>query len=94
MSDPVAPLSQPAAYYQQMIAAMPVAVIVLNGHGYVAEANAEAVRLLGDPLCGERWLDIIQRCFAPQKMMAMKYRCVMGGGCGWRCLQPMRDSSS
>lgn len=67
MSDPVAPLLQPAAYYQQMIAAMPVAVIVLNGHGYVAEANAEAVRLLGEPLCGERWLDIIQRCFAPQK---------------------------
>lgn len=67
MSDSVAPFPQSAAYYQQMIAAMPVAVIVLNGHGYVAEANTEAVRLLGEPLSGERWLDIIQRCFAPQK---------------------------
>lgn len=67
MSEPVANTTQSAAYYQQMIAAMPVAVVVLNGHGYIAEANAEAVRLLGEPLCGERWLDIIQRCFAPQK---------------------------
>ena len=45
--------------------AMPVGVIILNGAGDVSEANAAARDILGDPLEGESWISIIQRCFSP-----------------------------
>ncbi|PID43397.1 MAG: PAS domain-containing sensor histidine kinase [Gammaproteobacteria bacterium] len=46
---------------------LPAGVVLLDGKGVVQKCNAAAVDLLGEPLEGERWLDIIQRCFAPKR---------------------------
>ncbi|MCL2913125.1 PAS domain-containing sensor histidine kinase [Shewanella corallii] len=51
---------------EHILQAMPSGVILLNGDGVVYEANPVAVELLGEPLEGERWLNIIKRSFAPQ----------------------------
>lgn len=64
---PLGNLSQQVSRYKQVIEVMPTGVILLDGMGMVCEANPEAVRLLGEPLAGERWLDVIQRAFAPQE---------------------------
>ncbi len=45
---------------------LPGAVVVLNGSGCVQEHNNVAKELLGEPLTGEMWLDVIQRAFAPR----------------------------
>ena len=45
---------------------MPAGVVLLDGQGRVAECNPAALDLLGEPLEGELWLDIIKRCFAPK----------------------------
>jgi len=39
---------------------------VLDQAGRVAECNPAAIELLGEPLQGERWLDVIARSFAPR----------------------------
>lgn len=52
---------------QKLLQLLPGGVLVLNGHGQVAECNAAAEELLGRPLAGEQWLDIIQRRFAPRR---------------------------
>ncbi|PSW31031.1 PAS domain-containing sensor histidine kinase [Photobacterium phosphoreum] len=59
-------LNQQVERYQQVLQVMPVAVILLDEKGLITEANQEALRLLGEPLTGQRWGDIIQRSFAPQ----------------------------
>lgn len=50
----------------RILQAMPSGVILLNGDGVVSEANPVAKQLLGEPLEGQRWLNIIKRSFAPQ----------------------------
>ncbi len=45
---------------------LPVGVVVLDVRGGVQQCNPAAVELLGEPLLGERWLEIIQRSFAPR----------------------------
>ncbi|WP_318495453.1 sensor histidine kinase [Photobacterium leiognathi] len=60
-------LEQQVERYQQVLEVMPVGVILLDPKGIVSETNNEALRLLGEPLEGERWVDIIQRCFNPQE---------------------------
>ncbi|MDO6705196.1 PAS domain-containing sensor histidine kinase [Photobacterium sp. 1_MG-2023] len=64
---PLGNLSQQVSRYKQVIEVMPTGVILLDGMGKVCEANPEAVRLLGEPLAGERWVEVIQRAFAPQE---------------------------
>lgn len=59
-------LQQQVERYQQVLEVMPVGVILLDPKGIVCETNNEALRLLGEPLKGERWVDIIQRSFTPQ----------------------------
>ncbi len=59
-------LNQQVERYQQVLKVMPVAVILLDEKGVITEANQEALRLLGEPLTGQRWGEIIQRSFAPQ----------------------------
>ncbi|MBA53311.1 sensor histidine kinase [Ketobacter sp.] len=44
---------------------MPVAVILLDGRGVIVQANAIAESLFERPLLGERWITIINECFAP-----------------------------
>lgn len=45
---------------------LPVGVVVLDVRGRVQQCNPAAMELLGEPLSGESWLDIIRRCFAPR----------------------------
>ena len=46
---------------QQILAALPAAVIVLNGENRVVDCNAVAINYLGEPLIGQKWADVIQR---------------------------------
>ena len=46
---------------QQILAALPAAVIVLNGEGQVLDCNAVAIDYLGEPLIGQKWAEVIQR---------------------------------
>ena len=50
-----------------LLSALPAGVIVLDSQGTVAQCNPAAVALLGEPLEGERWVSVIQRCFAPRR---------------------------
>lgn len=52
--------------HSRLLEVLPAGVVVINGEGIVQEANAAAIELLGEPLSGERWVDIIDRAFAPQ----------------------------
>jgi len=45
---------------------LPAGVVLLDGHGVVSECNPAATGLLGEPLEGESWVNIIKRCFAPR----------------------------
>ncbi|WP_254693663.1 PAS domain-containing sensor histidine kinase [Shewanella sp. MEBiC00475] len=49
-----------------ILQAMPSGVVIIDGDGVVTLANPVATELLGRPLQGARWFDIIQRAFAPQ----------------------------
>lgn len=51
---------------EHILQAMPSGVVIINGDGVVTEANPVAVQLLGQPLTGMRWLQIIHRAFSPQ----------------------------
>lgn len=51
---------------QSLLNTMPAGVVVLDGAGNVQECNPVALDLLGEPLLGIRWLDILQRSFAPR----------------------------
>lgn len=51
---------------RRVLNALPGAVVVLDGRGYVQEHNQAAAQLLGLPLQGELWRDLIDRCFVPQ----------------------------
>ncbi|MBK8185808.1 MAG: GHKL domain-containing protein [Cellvibrio sp.] len=46
---------------------LPGGVVVLDSSGYVSECNPVAIELLGEPLEGELWRDVIQRSFAPRQ---------------------------
>ena len=45
---------------------LPAGVVVLDSNGIVSQCNPAAVDLLGEPLLGCLWRDIIQRSFSPQ----------------------------
>lgn len=51
---------------EHILQAMPSGIIILNGDGFVTEANPVARELLGRPLQGMRWLDVINRSFSPK----------------------------
>ncbi|WP_336366952.1 sensor histidine kinase [Marinobacter sp. C2H3] len=50
-----------------LLTALPAGVVVLDSQGVVSQSNPAAVLLLGEPLEGERWVDVIHRCFAPRR---------------------------
>ncbi|MCY1351772.1 Signal transduction histidine-protein kinase AtoS [compost metagenome] len=52
---------------QSLLDLLPGGVIVIDGQGVVREANPVAVSLLGKPLEGMLWRDVIARCFAPRE---------------------------
>lgn len=51
---------------QNLLALLPGGVIVIDAQGRVREANPAAVALLGEPLEGELWRQVIARSFAPR----------------------------
>ena len=50
-------------HLRALVDAIPGAVIVLNAQGEVVDVNAAASELLGQPLLGEMWRDIVSRVF-------------------------------
>ncbi|OUM35077.1 PAS domain-containing sensor histidine kinase [Pseudomonas putida] len=52
---------------QNLLDLLPGGVIVIDGQGLVREANPAACELLGEPLIGELWRQVIARSFAPRK---------------------------
>ncbi|MBQ4831790.1 PAS domain-containing protein [Pseudoalteromonas sp. MMG010] len=60
-------LRQQASWLGRLVDTMPAGVIVLDGRGMIAKANNNAIDMLGEPLEGERWLNIIQRSFRPHQ---------------------------
>jgi two-component system sensor histidine kinase FlrB len=67
--------SERLAHYQEkerlaerldsLLSALPAGIVVVNGAGEVTEANPAAVELLGEPLVGVMWRDVILRAFEP-----------------------------
>jgi len=45
---------------------LPAGVVLLDGNGFITESNPAALDLLGEPLEGQAWLDVIKRCFSPK----------------------------
>ncbi|QCI13811.1 PAS domain-containing protein [Pseudomonas putida] len=52
---------------QNLLDLLPGGVIVIDGQGLVREANPAACDLLGEPLVGQLWRQVIARSFAPRK---------------------------
>ena len=50
----------------RLLSALPGGVVVLDGAGWVRNANPAAIRLLGEPLVGQPWRTVIERAFRPQ----------------------------
>ncbi len=46
---------------------LPGGVVVLDSTGRISECNPAAIDLLGEPLRGERWREVIVRSFAPRQ---------------------------
>lgn len=55
-----------ASRLQSLLSLLPAGVIVLDQFGRIADCNPAAIDLLGAPLTGELWREIIQRSFAPR----------------------------
>lgn len=55
-----------ASRLQSLLTLLPAGVVVLDASGRITEANPAAIDLLGEPLPGELWRDVIARSFAPQ----------------------------
>ncbi len=51
---------------QNLLDLLPGGVIVIDAEGCVREANPAACELLGEPLIGMRWREVIARSFAPR----------------------------
>lgn len=52
--------------FHTLLKALPAGAVVLDGAGRVQECNPAAEDLLGEPLCGESWVEVIKRAFAPR----------------------------
>ncbi|TDL94981.1 PAS domain-containing protein [Stutzerimonas stutzeri ATCC 17588 = LMG 11199] len=46
---------------------LPGGVVVIDGQGVVCDANPVALELLGEPLTGALWREVIARSFAPRR---------------------------
>ncbi len=51
---------------ENLLQCLPGGVVLLDSHGYVEDCNPVAMDILGAPLSGELWLDVIERAFRPQ----------------------------
>jgi two-component system sensor histidine kinase FlrB len=60
-------LRQQASWLSHLVDTMPAGVVVLDGRGLIARANQIAIDMLGEPLEGEKWFNVIQRSFRPHQ---------------------------
>lgn len=60
------PTGRSASRMSRLLSVLPAGVVVIDGDGCVQDCNPAAIKLLGEPLSGERWIDIIQRAFQPR----------------------------
>lgn len=51
---------------QQILDVLPGAVVIVDGQGLIKEANPAASTLLGVPLVGVLWREVIGQCFVPR----------------------------
>lgn len=51
---------------QNLLAILPSGVVVLDHQGKIKECNEVAIEILGRPLFGVSWLEVINRAFVPQ----------------------------
>ncbi|NVK43060.1 MAG: PAS domain-containing protein [Oceanospirillaceae bacterium] len=51
---------------RKLLDLLPAGVILIGGDGRVAQCNPAAADLLGEPLLGQPWIDVIRRSFAPR----------------------------
>ncbi len=58
--------SRLAARLTRLLEVLPGGVIVLDGEGIIQQNNSVAIELLGEPLEGQRWSQVIKRAFSPQ----------------------------
>ncbi|UPQ84887.1 ATP-binding protein [Pseudomonas knackmussii] len=52
---------------QSLLDLLPGGVIVIDGQGVIRETNPVALELLGGPLDGQLWREVIARSFAPRR---------------------------
>ncbi|WP_395344352.1 sensor histidine kinase [Ningiella sp. W23] len=52
--------------FSNLVSVMPAGVVVIDHTGKVTLANQQATSLLGEPLEGELWRDVISRAFSPR----------------------------
>ena len=62
----VAPAANMSNRMEHILQAMPSGVVIINGDGVVTDANPVAIKLLGLPLEGLKWIQVINRAFSPQ----------------------------
>ena len=55
-----------ASRLENLLQLLPGGVIVLNSQGQISDCNKAALDLLGEPLTGQFWRDIISKRFAPR----------------------------
>lgn len=55
-----------ASRLANLLHVLPGGVVVLDGNGVVTEANPAAIDLLGNPLEGKLWRDVVERTFSPR----------------------------
>ncbi len=65
-SKPLDPALYQADRLSAILHALPSGVVILDGRGKIVQCNPAAEDMLGIPLLGERWTQIIQRAFAPK----------------------------
>ena len=58
----------------QLLSALPAGVVVIDGRGRIQQCNPAALALLGEPLEGELWRNIIDRAFAPSSQAGQEAR--------------------
>lgn len=55
-----------ASRLANLLHVLPGGVVVIDGDGVISQVNPAALDLLGEPLEGELWREIVERAFAPR----------------------------
>ncbi len=64
-----------ASRLERLLEALPGGVVVLDGEGRIIEFNPAALQMLGEPLNGREWRDVMQRARATNAEGELKLEC-------------------